>query len=106
VFGAPLGKTAEARLTTLRESDDGFVIAEEDLRLRGAGDLLGVQQSGLPKFSIADLETDTELMRWAQDDSRLILETDPDLTGERGEALRVLLYLHDREAAIQYLTGG
>lgn len=106
LFGAPLGKTAEARLTTLRDSDDGFVIAEEDLKLRGAGDLLGVQQSGLPKFSIADVETDTELMRWAQDDSRLILETDPDLTGERGEALRVLLYLHDRDAAIQYLAGG
>ena len=106
LFGAPLGKTAEARLTTLRDSDDGFRIAEEDLKLRGAGDLLGVQQSGLPKFSIADLEADTELMRWAQDDSRLILETDPELAGERGQALRVLLYLHDRDAAIQYLTGG
>ncbi|MGB0854075.1 MAG: ATP-dependent DNA helicase RecG [Pikeienuella sp.] len=106
LFGAPLGKTAEARLTTLRDSDDGFRIAEEDLKLRGAGDLLGVQQSGLPKFSIANVEEDTELMRWAQDDSRLILETDPELNGERGLALRVLLYLHDRDAAIQYLQGG
>lgn len=106
LYSAPLGKTAEARLTTLRDSDDGFMIAEEDLKLRGAGDLLGVQQSGLPQFRIADLEIDLELMRWAQDDARLILEKEPDLSGKRGAALRVLLYLHDRDAAIQYLGGG
>ncbi|MGB0505851.1 MAG: ATP-dependent DNA helicase RecG [Pikeienuella sp.] len=106
LFGSPLGKTAEARLTTLRDSDDGFMIAEEDLRLRGAGDLLGVQQSGLPQFKIANMENDLELMRWAQDDARLILEKEPDLSGKRGAALRVLLYLHDRDAAIQYLSGG
>lgn len=106
MYRPPLGKTAEARLTKLRDSEDGFEIAEEDLRLRGAGDLLGVQQSGLPNFAIANLETDGELMRIAQSDARLILETEPDLTGKRGAALRVLLYLQDRDAAIQYLGGG
>jgi len=106
MYRAPLGKTAEARLTTLRDSDDGFKIAEEDLKLRGAGDLLGVQQSGLPTFAIADLESDGDLMRIAQDDARLILETEPELDGKRGTALRVLLYLQDRDAAIQYLGGG
>ena len=106
MYRPPLGKTAEARLTKLRDSEDGFEIAEEDLRLRGAGDLLGVQQSGLPNFAIANLESDGELMRIAQDDARLILETAPDLSGKRGNSLRVLLYLQDRDAAIQYLGGG
>jgi ATP-dependent DNA helicase RecG len=67
---------------------------------------LGVQQSGLPTFAIADLESDGDLMRIAQDDARLILETEPELDGKRGTALRVLLYLQDRDAAIQYLGGG
>lgn len=106
MYRAPLGKTAEARLTTLRNSEDGFRIAEEDLKLRGAGDVLGVQQSGFPTFAIANLESDADLMRIAQDDARLILETEPELDGKRGSALRVLLYLQDRDAAIQYLTGG
>ena len=72
---------AARRLEILRETEDGFRIAEEDLRLRGAGDLIGVQQSGLPRFRIADLETQAELMRMAQDDSRLLLAQDPELAG-------------------------
>ena len=78
VYDPPLGETARARLETMRATEDGFVIAEEDLRLRGAGDLLGVQQSGLPRFRIADLETQADLMRTAQDDARLLLDQDPD----------------------------
>ncbi|MEO1611025.1 MAG: helicase-related protein, partial [Pseudomonadota bacterium] len=105
MYQPPLGETAEARLKILRETEDGFRIAEEDLKLRGAGDLLGTAQSGLPRFRVADLEADAELLPIAQADARLVLEKDPDLTSERGEALRTLLYLHDRDAAIRYLTG-
>ncbi len=99
-----LTEPARARLQIMRETEDGFRIAEEDLKIRGAGDLLGVRQSGLPNFRIADLELDGELMRVAQDDARLVLSQDPDLTGKRGGALRVLLYLHDRDAAVRYLS--
>ncbi|MEM7546147.1 MAG: ATP-dependent DNA helicase RecG [Pseudomonadota bacterium] len=105
MYQAPLGETAKARLTVLRETEDGFRIAEEDLKLRGAGDLLGTAQSGLPRFRIADIESDGALMAVAQDDARLILQTEPDLEGKRGAALRILLYLHDRDAAIRYLGG-
>src|SRR5690606_36033935 len=92
LYDPPLGPTARARLETMRATEDGFAIAEEDLALRGAGDLIGVQQSGLPRFRIADLESQTGLMRMAQDDSRLLLELDPDLTSPRGAAMRVLLW--------------
>jgi ATP-dependent DNA helicase RecG len=106
VYDPPLGKTALARLETMRRTEDGFEIAEEDLRLRGAGDLLGVQQSGMPEFRVADLETQADLHRTAQDDARLLLATDPDLTGPRGQAMRILLYLLERERAIGMLTVG
>jgi ATP-dependent DNA helicase RecG len=106
VYDPPLGETARARLEILRETEDGFRIAEEDLRLRGAGDLLGVQQSGLPKFRIADLEQQADLMRTAQDDARLLLARDPDLTSPRGQAVRTLLYLLDRDKAIRMLAVG
>jgi ATP-dependent DNA helicase RecG len=102
----PLGATARARLTTLRDTEDGFAIAETDLKLRGPGDLLGAQQSGLPRFAIADLERHGELMRIAQDDARLALARDPALEGARGRALRVLLWLHERDAALGYLAAG
>lgn len=105
LYQPPLGETATARLKILRETEDGFRIAEEDLKIRGAGDLLGVAQSGLPRFRIADLEADGSLLPIAQDDARLALDKDPELKSERGEALRTLLYLHDRDAAIRYLTG-
>jgi ATP-dependent DNA helicase RecG len=90
----------------MRETEDGFAIAEQDLKLRGAGDLLGVQQSGLPRFRIADLEAQAELMRTAQDDSRLLLDQDPDLRSERGQAMRVLLWLMERDKAIRMLSVG
>ncbi len=106
LYDAPLGETARARLEILRATEDGFRIAEEDLRLRGAGDLLGLAQSGLPRFRIADLETQTELMRTAQDDARLLLAQDPGLTGPRGSAVRVLLHLMEHEKAVQVLSYG
>jgi len=83
VYQPPLGETAKARLKTLRETNDGFVIAEEDLRLRGAGELLGTRQSGMPDFRLADLTVHGELLAAARDDARLIVERDPELAGER-----------------------
>ena len=102
----PLGETARARLQALRDTEDGFRIAEEDLRLRGPGDVLGPQQSGLPRFRLADIEAQADLMRIAQDDARLALTRDPDLEIPRGAALRTLLWLHARDAAIRYLKAG
>jgi ATP-dependent DNA helicase RecG len=106
VYSGPLGETARARLQILRETDDGFRIAEEDLRLRGAGEVLGTRQSGLPEFRVADLAAHAGLLAAARDDARLILERDAELASERGQALRVLLYLFERDAAIQYLRSG
>ena len=106
LYQGPLGETARSRIQILRETDDGFRIAEEDLRLRGAGELLGTRQSGVPEFRLADLAVHDELLALARDDARLILGTDPDLTGPRGPALRVLLYLFERDAAVKYLRSG
>jgi ATP-dependent DNA helicase RecG len=106
LYRAPLGETARKRLKTMRETEDGFRIAEEDFHQRGAGELLGTKQSGLPQMRLAVLERDHELLAAAHDDARLILETDPELKSDRGEALRVLLYLFERDAAIRYLRSG
>jgi len=106
LYAPPLTETARARIEILRETDDGFRIAEEDLRLRGAGELLGTRQSGLPVFRLADLSAHGELLAAARDDARLILERDPELEGPRGEPLRVLLYLFERDAAVRYLRSG
>ncbi|MBV9330216.1 MAG: ATP-dependent DNA helicase RecG [Alphaproteobacteria bacterium] len=106
IYQPPLGETAKARLNILRETDDGFVIAEEDLRLRGAGELLGVRQSGMPEFRLADLAVHGELLAAARDDARLLLKNDPELKSERGEAARAALYLFDRDEAVRYLRTG
>ena len=106
MYDPPLGESAAARLKVLRETEDGFRIAEEDLRIRGAGDLLGLAQSGLPRFRIADPESQAGLMQVAQRDARALIETDPDLTGARGRALRVLLYLTEQDKAFRLLSVG
>ena len=106
LYAAPLGEIARQRLQILRDSDDGFRIAEEDLRLRGAGEVLGTRQSGLPTLRLADLAQHAELVAVAHDDARLVLERDPLLQTPRGEALRILLYLFQRDAAIHYLRAG
>ena len=106
LFQPPLGDMARARLKTLRQTDDGFAIAEEDLRLRGAGEVLGTRQSGLPKLRLADLAQHADLIAAARDDALLALSRDPDLTSERGQALRALLYLFERDTAVRYLRSG
>jgi ATP-dependent DNA helicase RecG len=106
LYKPPLGETAKARLAILRETDDGFRIAEEDLRLRGEGDVLGVRQSGVPGFRIARIEFHSKLLSAARDDAALILRRDARLTSKRGEALRQLLYLFARDEAIGLLGAG
>jgi ATP-dependent DNA helicase RecG len=106
LYKPPLGETAKARIAILRETDDGFRIAEEDLRLRGEGDLLGVRQSGMPGFRIARIEFHGKLLSAARDDAALILRRDARLTSDRGQALRQLLYLFARDEAIGLLGAG
>ncbi len=106
VYQGPLGDTAKARLKIIRETEDGFRIAEEDLRLRGAGELLGTKQSGLPEFRLASLTDHQDLLPTARDDARLVLERDPDLAGPRGAAIKVLLYLFERDVAARTVRSG
>ena len=106
LYAGPLGEAAKARLQVLRETEDGFRIAEEDLRLRGAGEVLGTRQSGLPAFRIADIAKHGELLAAARDDARMILDRDAELETTRGQALRVLLYLFERDAAVRNLRSG
>jgi ATP-dependent DNA helicase RecG len=106
LYKGPLNPVAEARLTILRETEDGFRIAEEDLKLRGEGEVLGTRQSGLPGFRIARPEIDGDLLALAREDARRIADADPMLATPRGEALRVLLYLFERDAAVRRLRAG
>jgi ATP-dependent DNA helicase RecG len=106
LYGEPLGATARARLEVLRSTADGFRIAEQDLRLRGPGELLGTRQSGVPAFRLADLGAHADLMAAARDDARAVLARDPRLESPRGQALRDLLRLFERSEAIAYLGSG
>jgi ATP-dependent DNA helicase RecG len=106
LYKSPLGATAKARLAIMRETEDGFRIAEEDLKLRGEGDVLGTRQSGMPGFRIARLDVHGKLIGPARDDASLMLARDPKLTSARGEALRHLLYLFERDEAIRLIRAG
>ena len=106
MYAPPLGETARARLKIMRETDDGFQIAEQDLKIRGAGDVLGTAQSGLPRMRIADMARDTALMATARDEARMVLHEDPELTGPRSKALKSLLYLMERDASVKLLRSG
>lgn len=103
---AQLSETGRARLALMRETQDGFRIAEEDLALRGGGELLGTRQSGEAAFRIADLEQMQRLLPVAHGDARLLMERDGGLTNQRGEAARLLLYLFERDWGVQLLRGG
>jgi ATP-dependent DNA helicase RecG len=106
LYRAPLGDTAKARLEIMRETEDGFRIAEEDLRLRGEGEVLGTRQSGMPGFRVARIEVHGKLIGAARDDASLMLTRDPSLTSERGEALRTLLYLFEKDEAVGLIRAG
>ncbi len=106
LYKAPLGAVAQDRLRVMRETEDGFVIAEADLRLRGGGEILGTRQSGMPGFRIARIEVHGPLMEVARDDAQLVVDADPNLAGGRGEALRLLLYIFGRDDAVRLLRAG
>jgi len=106
LYQPPLGETAERRLSILRENEDGFRIAEEDLEIRGAGDVIGTAQSGLPRFRVGDMERQAALMAVAQSDARRLLAEDPGLGGPRGQAARGLLWLMEQDRAIRLITVG
>jgi ATP-dependent DNA helicase RecG len=106
LYKEPLGETAKARLSIMRETQDGFRIAEEDLRLRGEGDVLGTRQSGMPGFRVARVELHGRLIEPARDDAKLVLARDPTLASPRGEALRSLLYFFGRDEAIRLIRAG
>jgi ATP-dependent DNA helicase RecG len=106
LYTAPLGEAAKARIAIMRETDDGFRIAEEDLRLRGEGEVLGTKQSGLPGFRLADLSVHGQLLALAREEARRIVNDNPRLEGERGEALRLLLNIFERGEAIRLLQAG
>jgi ATP-dependent DNA helicase RecG len=101
LYKAPLGETARARLEMMRASEDGFLIAEKDLELRGGGEVLGARQSGMPEFRVAEVPNFPELLAAARDDARMVLAADPKLTGPRGLALRTLLYLFECDEAVR-----
>jgi ATP-dependent DNA helicase RecG len=106
LYQDPLGETARSRLSVMRETEDGFRISEEDLKLRGEGELLGTRQSGTPGFQVARIDTHADLLEIARDDARLLLARDPELQSDRGEAIRLLLYLFGRDEAVRLLRAG
>ncbi|GGF71954.1 ATP-dependent DNA helicase RecG [Azorhizobium oxalatiphilum] len=106
LFRGPLSETSKARLAILRETEDGFRIAEEDLRLRGEGDVLGTKQSGLPGFRVAQMEVHGGLVSTARDAAAALVPGNPDLEGPEGEKVRTLLYVQERDAAVRLLSAG
>jgi len=106
LYTPPLSKTARARLAILRETEDGFRIAEEDLKLRGEGEVLGTRQSGMPGFNLAELEHHGDILDFARDGARMVVNDNPELKNSGGEALRLLLYLFGQDQAIRLLRAG
>ncbi|QXX76392.1 ATP-dependent DNA helicase RecG [Methylovirgula sp. HY1] len=106
LYKTPLGETAKARINVMRETQDGFLIAEEDLRLRGEGEVLGTRQSGAPGFRLAQLDVHGDLLALARAEAQQVMSANPKLEGEAGQALRLLLYLFERDAAVKLLQAG
>ncbi|WP_116653560.1 ATP-dependent DNA helicase RecG [Pelagibacterium sediminicola] len=106
LYTEPLSETAKARIETICKTDDGFVIAEKDLELRGHGDLLGTRQSGMPGYRIAVPDVHSHLLEMAHNDARAALDHNPGLKGPEGEALRMLLYVFRKDLAIPLIKAG
>lgn len=106
LYGTPLNETAQQRLDIMRKSEDGFVIAEKDLELRGTGELMGTRQSGDPEFKLASIAQANAMLEMARRDAELFLEKDPEMTSPRGNALRTLLYLMGRDDGVRLLRTG
>jgi ATP-dependent DNA helicase RecG len=106
LYKEPLNEMSTARLKVIRETADGFRIAEEDLKLRGEGDVLGIRQSGLPGYRIARSEVHGQLITQARDQALRVMKDNPKLEGERGEAMRCLLYLYERDEALPLMGAG
>jgi ATP-dependent DNA helicase RecG len=106
LYRKPLSEAAQTRLSVMKSTEDGFVIAEEDLKLRGGGEVLGTRQSGLPEFRVARLPEDEALLQAARDEVRLTLFRDPELAGPHAEELKLLLYLFERDDAIKLMRAG
>jgi ATP-dependent DNA helicase RecG len=106
LYKTPLGEVSKARINIMRETEDGFRIAEEDLKLRGEGEVLGTRQSGMPGFRLASLDVHGPLLSVARDEAQQVLAADPDLMSESGQALRILLHIFEREDAVKLLRAG
>jgi ATP-dependent DNA helicase RecG len=106
LYKAPLGETARSRLEMMRATEDGFLIAEKDLELRGGGEVLGARQSGMPEFRVAEVPGFTDLLAAARDDAVMLLAADPKLSAPRGQALRTLLYLFECDEAVRLFHAG
>ena len=101
LYNMPLSETAKERLNIMKNSEDGFMIAEKDLELRGGGEILGTKQSGFANFKVANMEVHKNLLHIANQDAKLILELDPKLESPRGQALKVLLYLFEKDNMVR-----
>jgi ATP-dependent DNA helicase RecG len=106
LYKDPLSETARARLETIKDTEDGFVIAERDLELRGQGDLLGTRQSGMPGYHLAVADVHRHLLEYAHDDAKAALRDNPGLVGPQGDALRTLLYLFRKDLALPLIRAG
>ena len=106
LFDGPLTENAKKRINVMKETNDGFKIAEEDLSIRGAGEILGTRQSGLPNFRLTDLNVHKSLMSQAREMAIKIVEKDPELSSDQGKSLRLLLHLFNNQVAIDYLKSG
>ena len=106
MYGYPLSAVSHERLNTMKATEDGFLIAEEDLKLRGGGEVLGTRQSGFNNFKVADLSVHGDLLLTASKDAALLLRQDPNLQSPRGQALRTLLYLFEQDEMIRTYKAG
>lgn len=106
LYKAPLGEIARKRIEAMRNTNDGFVLAEEDLKLRGEGEVLGTRQSGTPGFNLASTEHHSDILEMARDEAKLVIAQNPTLDGEKGDALRILLYIFGQDQAVRLIRSG